>query len=98
MKARFEKELAEETERNKDDIAHLEALEKHYVERGKAYEVGYFTIVRLLTCLTVNRKSKRLQLKPSKILRFTRNSRSDSKKGANTRRARQRNSRSLCKT
>jgi hypothetical protein len=40
--ARYEKELAEETERNKDDIAHLEALEKHYVERGKAYEVRDF--------------------------------------------------------
>jgi len=40
--ARYEKELAEETERNKDDITHLEALEKHYIERGKAYEVHYF--------------------------------------------------------
>jgi len=36
--ARFEKELAEETERNKDDIIRLEALEKHSVERGKTYE------------------------------------------------------------
>jgi len=46
--ARYEKELAEETERNKDDIAHLEALEKHYVERGKAYEVRHFFFVETL--------------------------------------------------
>ncbi|EGO05390.1 hypothetical protein SERLA73DRAFT_101211 [Serpula lacrymans var. lacrymans S7.3] len=35
---RIAKELADETERNKDDITHLEMLEKHYTERGKAYE------------------------------------------------------------
>ncbi|OJA20715.1 hypothetical protein AZE42_08198 [Rhizopogon vesiculosus] len=34
----LEKELAEERERNKDDITHLEMLEKHYKERKKAYE------------------------------------------------------------
>ncbi|PCH34299.1 RecF/RecN/SMC protein [Wolfiporia cocos MD-104 SS10] len=36
--ARLEKELAEETERNKDDIMHVEALQKHYDERATAYE------------------------------------------------------------
>ncbi|KAI0253228.1 RecF/RecN/SMC N terminal domain-containing protein [Lactifluus subvellereus] len=36
--ARIEKELSEERERNKDDIAHLESLEKHYKERVQAYE------------------------------------------------------------
>ncbi|KAI9511860.1 RecF/RecN/SMC N terminal domain-containing protein [Russula earlei] len=36
--ARIEKELAEERERNKDDIMHLESLEGHYAERVQAYE------------------------------------------------------------
>ncbi|KAI9453551.1 RecF/RecN/SMC N terminal domain-containing protein [Lactarius psammicola] len=36
--AQIEKELAEERERNKDDIAHLESLEKHYTERVQIYE------------------------------------------------------------
>ncbi|KAH7886361.1 RecF/RecN/SMC N terminal domain-containing protein [Phlebopus sp. FC_14] len=35
---RYEKELAAETERNKDDITHLDMLEKHFEEREKAYE------------------------------------------------------------
>jgi len=35
----LEKELAEERERNKDDITHLDMLEKHYKEREKAYQV-----------------------------------------------------------
>ncbi|KAG1879662.1 RecF/RecN/SMC N terminal domain-containing protein [Suillus tomentosus] len=34
----LEKELEDERERNKDDITHLELLEKHYKEREKAYE------------------------------------------------------------
>ncbi|KAI0297565.1 RecF/RecN/SMC protein, partial [Multifurca ochricompacta] len=34
----IEKDLLEERERNKDDIAHLESLEKHYKERVQAYE------------------------------------------------------------
>ena len=38
--ARLEKELAAERERNKDDVLHLEALEKHYNERVEAYEVS----------------------------------------------------------
>ncbi|KAF8129892.1 RecF/RecN/SMC [Boletus edulis] len=36
--AKYQKELDAETERNKDDITHLEMLEKHYEEREKAYE------------------------------------------------------------
>ncbi|KAI0962099.1 hypothetical protein AcV7_001019 [Taiwanofungus camphoratus] len=35
---RLERELAEETERNRDDVTHLEMLEKHFKERGEAYE------------------------------------------------------------
>ncbi|KAG6333811.1 hypothetical protein ID866_5281 [Astraeus odoratus] len=35
---RYEKELADERDRNKDDITHLEMLEKHFVEREQAYE------------------------------------------------------------
>ncbi|KAG1736178.1 hypothetical protein EDD22DRAFT_852290 [Suillus occidentalis] len=34
----LEKELQYEREQNKDDITHLELLEKHYKEREKAYE------------------------------------------------------------
>ncbi|KAA1467870.1 hypothetical protein DENSPDRAFT_926927 [Dentipellis sp. KUC8613] len=37
-KGKLEKDLAEERERNKDDIAHLEKLEQHYEKRIKAYE------------------------------------------------------------
>ncbi|TFY64633.1 hypothetical protein EVG20_g5880 [Dentipellis fragilis] len=37
-KAKLEKDLAEERERNKDDIAHLKELEQHYEKRVKAYE------------------------------------------------------------
>ncbi|KAN0100061.1 RecF/RecN/SMC [Tylopilus felleus] len=36
--AKYQKELDAETERNKDDITHLEMLEKHFEEREKAYE------------------------------------------------------------
>ncbi|KAN0127918.1 RecF/RecN/SMC N terminal domain containing protein [Lactarius tabidus] len=36
--AQIEKELTEERERNKDDIAHLASLEKHYTERVQIYE------------------------------------------------------------
>lgn len=43
FQVRVEKELAEERERNKDDIAHLESLEKHYAERVQAYEVCWAT-------------------------------------------------------
>lgn len=35
----LETELAGETEQNKDDIEHLEALEKHFEEKVKGYEV-----------------------------------------------------------
>lgn len=34
------KDLAEETEKNKDDVEHLALLRKHYEEREKAYAVG----------------------------------------------------------
>lgn len=30
--------MADETERNKDDVEHCKMLESHYEERGKAYE------------------------------------------------------------
>lgn len=35
-----QKLLDEETERNKDDISHCEALQKHYDDRVVAYEVA----------------------------------------------------------
>ena len=37
-----QKLLDEETERNRDDIAHCEALQKHYDDRVTAYEVHHF--------------------------------------------------------
>ena len=39
LKADLEQELKDETDRNQDDITHLELLEKHFEERSKAYEV-----------------------------------------------------------
>ncbi|KAI9566365.1 RecF/RecN/SMC [Boletus coccyginus] len=36
--AKYQKELDAETERNRDDITHLEMLEKHFQERETAYE------------------------------------------------------------
>ena len=36
---KYQKELDAETERNKDDITHLEMLEKHFQERETAYAV-----------------------------------------------------------
>ena len=43
IKETLEKELVDETEKNKDDIEHCQALEKHFEERGKAYEVCLFS-------------------------------------------------------
>ena len=37
-----QKLLDEETECNRDNIAHCEALQKHYDDRVSAYEVHYF--------------------------------------------------------
>lgn len=39
IKDKLESELKEETDRNKDDIDHLELLQQHYKERCKAYDV-----------------------------------------------------------
>lgn len=39
LQERHERELIAERDRNKDDIMHLEMLEKHFLEREKAYEV-----------------------------------------------------------
>lgn len=39
VQAKYQKELDAETERNKDDIDHLEMLEKHFEGREKAYKV-----------------------------------------------------------
>lgn len=39
-----QKLLDEETERNKDNIAHCEALQKHYDDRVAAYEVQMSTL------------------------------------------------------
>ncbi|THV05398.1 RecF/RecN/SMC protein [Dendrothele bispora CBS 962.96] len=35
---RYEKQLEEEREKNKDDVTHLEMLREHYAEREKAYK------------------------------------------------------------
>ncbi|OBZ79683.1 Structural maintenance of chromosomes protein 4 [Grifola frondosa] len=35
---KLQKELEDETERNRDDVTHLEMLERHYKERGALYE------------------------------------------------------------
>ena len=41
------KDLAEETEKNKDDVAHLSLLRQHYEEREKTYAVSYcFSFLR----------------------------------------------------
>ena len=47
FQTQIEKELTEERERNKDDIAHLESLEKHYTERVQIYEVRYACVITL---------------------------------------------------
>ena len=36
---KYQKLLAEETEKNKDDITHLEMLRKHFGQREAAYAV-----------------------------------------------------------
>ncbi|KAI3612793.1 nuclear condensin complex subunit smc4 [Moniliophthora roreri] len=36
--AKFESDLKQETEKNKDDVDHLEALQKHYADREQAYK------------------------------------------------------------
>jgi len=49
QQGRISKELEAERDRNKDDIAYLEMLEKHYEERQKAYEVSWLW-KRLISC------------------------------------------------
>ena len=39
LQEELQNELADETNKNKDDILHCEMLEKHYEERGELYEV-----------------------------------------------------------
>lgn len=39
VKAKLKKDLDAEVERNKDDVKHLEMMEKHYKKRELAYEV-----------------------------------------------------------
>jgi structural maintenance of chromosome 4 len=43
---KYQKMLAEETDKNKDDITHLEMLRKHFRQREAAYEV----IILVSTC------------------------------------------------
>ncbi|KAI0687981.1 RecF/RecN/SMC [Cytidiella melzeri] len=51
-----EKALKEETDRNQDDITHLAMLEKHYKERGDAYEEVQRAAAVALKELTSNEK------------------------------------------
>lgn len=44
-----QKLLDEETERNRDNIAHCKALQKHYDDRVTAYEVHYSSLSYVLT-------------------------------------------------
>lgn len=39
FKTSIDDELTAERERNKDDIEHLAAMERHFAERERAYEV-----------------------------------------------------------
>ena len=42
---KYQKLLAEETEKNKDDITHLEMLRKHFGQREAAYAVTVFVSI-----------------------------------------------------
>ncbi|KAI0082329.1 hypothetical protein K474DRAFT_1655715 [Panus rudis PR-1116 ss-1] len=52
----IKQDLADETERNKDDITHLEMLEKHYEERCAAYEEVKAAAAEALKDLTAHEK------------------------------------------
>ncbi|TDL26418.1 hypothetical protein BD410DRAFT_783474 [Rickenella mellea] len=54
----LETELAEETERNKDDITHCELLEKHFEERGAAYEEVKAAAAEAVKDLAVHEKQQ----------------------------------------
>ncbi|KAI0275213.1 RecF/RecN/SMC N terminal domain-containing protein [Gloeopeniophorella convolvens] len=56
--AKIEKELADERERNKDDIAHLDSLEKHYDERVQAYEEVKTAVAEALKEMAVYEKQE----------------------------------------
>ncbi|KAF9011348.1 RecF/RecN/SMC protein [Cyathus striatus] len=55
---RCSKELEEETERNQDDIEHLDALKKHYVEREQAYEELQVATAKALKDLAAHEKQE----------------------------------------
>jgi len=50
------KELAAETEKNKDDIAHLQLLRKHFQERAEAYQVMFSPVSNFNVTDHFNRK------------------------------------------
>ncbi|KAI5119782.1 hypothetical protein M0805_009253 [Coniferiporia weirii] len=54
----LEGELAEETERNKDDITHCQMLEEHFKERGKAYEEVKAAAAEAMKDLAVHEKQQ----------------------------------------
>ncbi|KAL6304841.1 RecF/RecN/SMC [Sparassis latifolia] len=56
--ARTEKELADERERNRDDITHLELLEKHYAQRTAAYEEVKAAAAEAVKDLAVHEKQQ----------------------------------------
>jgi hypothetical protein len=39
VQAKFKKELADEQDRNRDDMTHVELLRKNFIEREKTYKV-----------------------------------------------------------
>ncbi|KAK7695127.1 hypothetical protein QCA50_002317 [Cerrena zonata] len=54
----IEKELAEETEHNQEDIDHLEALEKHFKERSATYEEVKVAATEAMKDLTAHEKKQ----------------------------------------
>ncbi|KAH8111883.1 RecF/RecN/SMC [Phellopilus nigrolimitatus] len=54
----LEGELADETERNKDDITHCQMLEEHYKERGRAYEEVKAAAAEAMKDLAVHEKQQ----------------------------------------
>jgi len=50
------KELVAETEKNKDDIAHLQLFRKHFKEREEAYQVIFSRVSHFKVIDHFNRK------------------------------------------
>ena len=83
----LKEDLAEETERNKDGIMHLEVLRKHYDEQEKAY--GVFISLASSFTFIIHSILQEVQ---------TRSQKWDCKNARNMPGGRRRNSRNPCKT